>query len=243
MSCATVDELAAAYALGGVDADEERAISEHLDTCGEPHTEARDLLGAAPLVGVTSQAITPRPQLRERLMATASATPQDHRPVLATGVEVRRDVAPAPTWWRRVLSPGALAAVAMAAAIGLGAWNIGLSRAVAERDQAIRAIASADAVYQVTGSAGSGLLLDTGGDAIFVADGLADLPGGSLYELWLIGADGAPVAVGTVSDTNGVAVVTLERPLGDATAFAITVESSRVDAPTTDPVLTATIEG
>ena len=31
--------------------------------------------------------------------------------------------------------------------------------------------------------------------------------------------------------------------LGDATTFAVTVESERVDAPTSDPVLVASLEG
>ena len=46
ISCEQVDELAGAYALGAVDADEDRSISEHLATCDQPHVEARDLIGA-----------------------------------------------------------------------------------------------------------------------------------------------------------------------------------------------------
>lgn len=55
--------------------------------------------------------------------------------------------------------------------------------------------------------------------------------------------DEAPVAVGTIPQGDDVAVVTLERPLDDATTFAVTVESERVDAPTSDPVLVASLEG
>jgi anti-sigma-K factor RskA len=136
----------------------------------------------------------------------------------------------------------ALAAVAVAVAIGLGAWNVTLGQQIAARDAVIRAIASADAVHQVTGSAGTGLLLDDGGTATFVAEDLADLPSGSLYELWLIGADGVPVAVGTLDETGGVALVPLERGVGEATTFAVTVETERVAAPTADPVLVARLE-
>ncbi len=243
MNCTSVDELAAAYALGGVEADEERAVSAHLETCNEPHLEARELIGAGGILVALGEPVSPSSQLRDRLMATVATAPQDHRPVL----ERAREAAPAPpapvTWWRRVASPMALAAVALAAAIGLGAWNVSLGQQIAERDQALRAVANADAVHQVAGSAGSGLLVDDGGTAIFVAEGLAGLPSGSLYELWLIGADGVPVSVGTVEDVAGVALVTLERGIGEATTFAVTVEAERVDAPTGDPVLTANLEG
>ena len=80
MSCAQVDELAGAYALGAVGADEDRAISEHLATCDRPHAEARELIGAGGAMGVAEAAVMPSPALRDRLMATVAATPQDHRP-------------------------------------------------------------------------------------------------------------------------------------------------------------------
>lgn len=245
MNCTFVDELAAAYALGGVEADEERAVSAHLETCNEPHLEARELIGAGGILVALGEPVSPSSQLRDRLMATVATAPQDHRPVLERAPAREATLAPAGPvpWWRRVASPMALAAVALAAAIGLGAWNVSLGQQIAERDQALRAIANADAVHQVAGSAGSGLLVDDGGTAIFVAEGLAGLPSGSLYELWLIDSDGVPVSVGTVEDVAGVALVTLERGIGEATTFAVTVEAERVDAPTGDPVLTANLEG
>jgi anti-sigma-K factor RskA len=241
MTCERLDELAAAYALGAVPADEERAMSEHLATCDEPHEEARELIGAAGLLPAALSPVAPSAALRERLMATVAATPQDHRrpaPGVAPGrTEPRRP------WWQLGSLPTALAAVALAAAVGLGAWNLDLARQLADRDDALRAVASADAAYAVTGSAGSGWVLETDGQAIFLVDALADLPADRLYELWLIGPEGEPVAVGTLTDTDGVAFATLERSLGSATTFAVTVEAERVDSPTTDPVLVASLEG
>jgi len=245
VNCTTIDELAAAYVLGGVDADEERSISAHLETCDQPHAEVRDLIGAGSVLAAGAEPVRPSSQLRERLMATVAATPQDHRPILeqAPANEPTAETQTSIPWWRRVASPMAVAAVALAAAIGLGVWNVSLGQQIAERDEALRAIAGADVVHQVVGSAGSGLLLDDGGTAIFVAEELADLPSGSLYELWLIGSDGVPVAVGTAADAGGVTLVTLEQGIGDATTFAITVETERVAAPTGDPVLVASLEG
>jgi anti-sigma-K factor RskA len=241
MTCERLDELAAAYALGAVPADEERAMSEHLATCDEPHEEARELIGAAGLLPAALSPVAPSAALRERLMATVAATPQDHRRPAPVEAPVRTE--PRRPWWQLGSLPTALAAVALAAAVGLGAWNLDLARQLADRDDALRAVASADAAYAVTGSAGSGWVLETDGQAIFLADALADLPADRLYELWLIGPEGEPVAVGTLTDTDGVAFATLERSLGSATTFAVTVEAERVDSPTTDPVLVASLEG
>src|SRR5206468_5697571 len=47
MSHELVDELAAAFALGALDADEARAVAEHLTSCQEPPKEARAALGAS----------------------------------------------------------------------------------------------------------------------------------------------------------------------------------------------------
>ncbi len=103
-------------------------------------------------------------------------------------------------------------------------------------------MASADAIHPATGTAGSGWVIESGDDAMFMAEDLAELSGGQLYELWLIGPDGTPTAVGTITDTDGVALVTLEQSLGDSTTFAVTVESERVAAPTSDPVVVAPLD-
>jgi Anti-sigma-K factor rskA, C-terminal len=76
---------------------------------------------------------------------------------------------------------------------------------------------------------------------MFVARDLEPLPAGSIYELCLLGPDGA-TAVGTLADTEGVALVTLEEPLTGSTTFAITVEAERVESPTSDPVLVAPLD-
>ena len=248
MSCATVDELAAAYALGAVPPDEERAISEHLTTCPEPHAAARELIGIAAIVPAGLEPVAPSAALRERLMATVAATPQDHAaPAAEPRVQEPRRLVPAVEtrrpWWQGGPLPAALATVGLVAVVGLGAWNLTLNRQLAERDAALRAVATADVAHAVRGTAGSGWVLETDGRAIFLADELADLPADRIYELWLIGPDAEPVAVGTLTDTDGVTLVTLERELGPATTFAVTVEAGRVEAPTSDPVLVAALDG
>jgi anti-sigma-K factor RskA len=243
MTCQHVDELAAAFGLGAVDAGEERDIAEHLASCDRPHADARELIAIAAAIPGSLEPVEPSPGLRDRLMATAAVTPQEHRQ--SQPAPVSAPVATAPErgrWWRVAPLPIALAAVALAAAVGLGAWGISLNEQLAERDAALRAVAAADAAYAVSGSAGSGWVLESDGEAIFLAESLAELPADQIYELWLIGGDEVPVAVGTIPDPEGVAVVTLEQPLEGAVVFAVTVEAERVDAPTSDPVLLATLE-
>jgi hypothetical protein len=243
LDCSTVDEMAASYALGAVDPGEDRAISVHLASCDRPHAEARSLIDVAAVLPSSLDAVTPSRGLRERLMATVSETPQEHRPLAAATRQPAGPIeAPRRPWWRLSPLPSALAAVGLAAAVGLGAWGVALNGQLAERDAVLRAIASADAVYEASGTAGSGLVFQAGDRAMFVAEDLAELPSGRLYEFWLIDADGNAVAAGTLTETDGLAVVTLERDLEGATTFAVTVETERVAQSANDPVMVAAIE-
>lgn len=243
MNCGVVDELAAAYALGAVEPEEERAISAHLTECDDQHVEARAMIGVAGVLAATPERFEHGQDLRARILATAAATPQEHVPQPARlrgrPARVGAKAAPARTWWRLDRLAPALAAAGLALAIGLGAWGVTLQQQVADRDAVLRAIAAADAAFPVRGEAGSGWLIETDGEALFVADGLAALPLDRLYELWLIDPHGSPTAVGVIAQVDGVTVIPLERPLTGATAFAVTVEATRVEAPTSDPVLLA----
>jgi len=239
---AAVDELAAAYALGALEPDEERAVSEHLATCDQPHSEARAALDSAAVVAASLESVAPSPALRDRLMASVVATPQEHRaPAAVPAPEPRPSEKPRRPWWRMAPLATAVAAVAVVAAVGIGVWGLSLRGELNDRDAALEAVASADAIFAASGAAGTGWVVESGDQAMFLARDLEAPPPGSIYELWLIGPEG-PTAVGTLSDTKGVALVTLEQPLTGSTTFAVTVESERVDSPTSDPVLLAPLD-
>jgi anti-sigma-K factor RskA len=243
IECSTVDELAGAYALGSVEPDEDRLIGEHLTTCGQPHAELRELVGVAGAMAV-AEPVEPSPALRDRLMATIAATPQEHRPLAPA--RPRREEAESSDvrpWWRLNLLPAGLAAVALAAAVGLGAWGVSLNERLTAREAALAAVANADAAFSVSGTAGSGWLIETDGHAHFVADGLPTLSDDELYELWLIDEAGVPTATGTFATGDELVVVPLEHDLGTAVTFAVTVEPHRVEAPTGEPVLVAALGG
>ena len=240
LDCAAVDELAPAYALGALDAQEERAVSMHLATCRQPHAEASSMVDGASLLPASLPPVSPPAALRDRLLATVAATPQEHRPRPAAVRTVESTTARTP-WWRFSPMPSALAAVALALAVGLGAWGVSLNAQLAERDAALRAVAAADAVYAAEGEIGAGWVIESGDQAMFMAEDLADLDTGQLYEFWLIDAAGNAIAAGTLTDTDGVALVELERPIEDAVTFAVTVETERVEQSVNDPVMVAAI--
>ncbi len=222
---------------------EELAIAVHLSSCNSPHTEARSLAAVANLLPAALEPVAPSVQLRDRVMSTVAATPQAHlAPTIRPDRPLARDALARPPWWRVTSLAGALAGAGLAAALVLGAWGLSLSGELTARDEALSLIATADAIHAASGDAGSGWLIERGAQALFVASDLEDLPVAHLYELWLIDADGHPMAAGTLTDISGVALVRLDQELGAAVTFAITIERRRVEAPTGAPVLVADLE-
>ncbi|HTE66251.1 MAG TPA: anti-sigma factor [Candidatus Binatia bacterium] len=245
MDHAAVDELGAAYALDALEPDEARAVRDHLATCTQPHAELRALIGADQVLAVSLEPVEPSPALRERVMTSIARAAQERdsaaRPPAAAEPRQRGG-------WLDWLSPRVarpLAVAAVVALVAVGAWGVTLQSQLAERDRALRAVADAiaegETAFRVEGTAGRGYVVDTPGSgaALLVSD-LAALPADRIYELWLLDAAGTPVAVGTFTPADGeVAVVELERDLAGFTTFAVTVEASRVDAPTGDIVMAA----
>ena len=242
MTCHDVEELAAAFALGAVDPDEEAAVRAHLADCGQPHPEVRDALGAGLVMAESLEPVAPSAALRDRLMATIERTPQA---LAGTVTEEPASTAGRRGWldWLspRIARPVALAAVA--ALVAVAAWNLSLQSQLGQRDAALRAVASAisggETAFRVEGDAGRGYVVDTPGEgAALVVTDLAALPADRLYELWLIDTTGTPVAVGTFTTTDdAVTVVPLERDLTGFTVFAVTVEAERLDAPSSSDLV------
>lgn len=252
--CAAIGELDAAFALGAVEPREARAITEHLAACDEPHAELRHALSAGTVLSAALPPMQPRPQLRERLMTSIAAMPQEHRAPRATprGVEpARREVrgeAPAHRGgWLDWLSPGwarGLAAASLVGLVVLAGWNVALQGEISAQQRAMTAVADAisqgAAAYRVEGEAGSGWLVADEEHATFIGADLPD-PGDGILELWLIDAAGTPVPVGTVEPADELAVARLERPISGFTTFAITVEEEYVEAPTGTPIMVGTL--
>jgi anti-sigma factor RsiW len=249
-ACSDVDALAGALALGAVDADELRATREHLATCTEPHAELRSLIGADAALAAGLEPIQPSAGLRDRLMATVADVPREpaSQPAAARQPSVEE---PADRGWLDWLSPNVarpLAVAAVVALIAVGIWGVSLSSQLNEQQQALNNVATAisngQTAHRVEGEAGRGYLVDTpGSGASFLVTDVSQLDSDELYELWLIGPDG-PVAAGTFEPTGAaVAVVPVEDDLTGFQTFAVTVETERVEAPTSDPVMVGNLEG
>jgi anti-sigma-K factor RskA len=243
LRCEQADELGAAFVLGALGPDESQAVEDHLASCDQPHAELRALLGADQALAMSLEPVAPSAALRDRLMATVARTQQERSRVQAAPVADLQEQG----GWLNWLSPRVarpLAVAAVVAALAFGAWNVSLQSQLGQLRGVAEAIADGGAAFRVNGIAGRGYVVDTpGSGAALVVAGLTSLPADRIYELWLIDASGQPVAVGTFTPSDSaVAVVPVDRDLTGFAIFAVTVEHERVAAPTTKPVMAATLK-
>jgi anti-sigma-K factor RskA len=73
LTCDEVRDLAAAFVLGALDADEMDAVRRHLASCAEPHPEFAELGSVVPVLAASVPAIEPSAALKGRIMAAAAA--------------------------------------------------------------------------------------------------------------------------------------------------------------------------
>jgi hypothetical protein len=255
MNCEQVEELGAAFALDAVEPDERLAIQAHLETCAEPHTEARETATLA-IGALEVDAIPTRPELRNRLMSTIATLPQESSETAVSPAAVPR-TSPVVvergvrrrSWLERldILRPVAFGGVAATLVLAVAAGVLWTS--LQDRESVLRSVAQAVAgggtAYAVEGEAGSGFLVDGEGGGLLVLSGVPELSGDDLYEMWLLDAEGNMQPAGTYrpEGSGGLVVIPLELDPSGHSAFAVTVEARRVDAPTSDPVIAGQIEG
>ncbi len=227
------DDLAL-YALGSLSGGEERlALEKHLETCSACRGELERLRGDMGLLSLSTTGPKPPERARRRLMnaiARESRQPASRRRF---------------GWW--MVSWGV--AVALAIVVGL-LWkqDSSLMRQVANlqatfaeqqqelaRAREVVATLVAPESQQVTLVAaktppqphGKAFYRRSSGSLIFLASNLPPLPPEKIYELWLIPANGKPVAAGLFRpDPHGSAAV-LNPPLSpglEAKTFAVTLE-------------------
>jgi hypothetical protein len=108
LTCDRVREVAASFVLGALDADEMIAVSDHLDTCSQPHPEVDDFGGVLPYIAESLEPVEPPAWLRESVISAARADlvarrrvgkPSEHRvaePVAIAVVADAQDAEPAP---------------------------------------------------------------------------------------------------------------------------------------------------
>jgi anti-sigma-K factor RskA len=227
-------DAAAAYLLGALPEHERAGFEAHLDGCPDCRGELEDLRVAAEALPVAAPPMRPPPALKARIMAEVereaallrSAGPEADRP--APRRERRR-------WFFSLPAPAvaALACATLLLGLGAGALLFGGDNGHTvpfERSGTLSANASAE--LDVSGNRG-----------VLVARGLPEPPSGRVYQVWLQRDGQAPeptaalftpradgTATATVPDIKGVdKVMVSSEPMGGS------------PAPTTDPILTASM--
>ena len=155
----------------------------------------------------------PSPGFKERLMARAAQELQPAPNLI-------------PLWRRRSRLTSAIAAVLVMALVGAGAFSY--------ENQVI-------ATYSLTGSVGGTAIVQVrrSGAAELDLRGVQPPPPGFLYEAWVIPQGGEPVPAGVTP--TGEAQLPLSG-VSSGSTVAITQERTRVDAPTSAPVLATVVQ-
>jgi anti-sigma-K factor RskA len=226
-----VDELLALYALGGLEAAELKAVSEHLTTCPTCQAEAQR---QAALVSTLAASVPPRapdPRVRAQLLSKVNAAPSPQaRKAPAQARPARQPV--------RLGLPAWLAAGLAVLAAGLIGWNVYLTgqvvtlqRRVQYNQNALALIASANTAQMPL--IGQGTFASADGnayidkktqDVVLVVQQLKPLGTDQTYQAWIIGKQG-PVSAGLfgVSD-NGWGMAWLSMPYVQGGAIGVSLE-------------------
>jgi anti-sigma-K factor RskA len=227
-----IHELSAAYALHALDFDEERSFEDHLAHCDECREHVAVFQEATAAMAYDAGAPAPPAALRERILVRA----RSERPKVVPLPPRRRWAVPA---------TAGLAAAAACAAIALGIWSLSLSSSLAderaaldESEQAVAALAQADARRIPLSGANGTLVVNRSGEGWLVLSGLEAVPDDKTYEAWVI-EDGQAAAAGLFRGGGPLTVVKLTRAVPHGAAVAVTIErAGGVVQPKEDPVFT-----
>jgi Anti-sigma-K factor rskA len=232
--------LATPYALHAVTPAEFIDIERQLATA--PELVARAFAEEVRAVRETmatvsaSTAVEPPAHLRGRLLASVEQHPLQAVPPLAPGPAPAAAPAKSPARWRN-----AVLAAAAAVLIGVGALGLGWTLRPAPKTSTAEMIFAAPDVRTVSGD------IPTGGTAtvvfsrernaaVLVMNGVAPPKTGTVYQMWLVGSNGAQSA-GTMDAKAVSPSTTAVLPdLGSSKALAFTVEPGSGSAQPTTPV-------
>lgn len=246
LTCDQVRDLAPAFVLGALERDEEAAVRAHLASCREAHDEFGELGSVVPYLADTLAPVEPPARLKAAILAAAALdlekTPRTvtGRPTLASPARLdrpadklrqRREWPPRPVAW----ALGLAAALAIAV---LGGWGLRLQGDLADARAFQAAVADVLSVANEPGSqtailraaepgGPSGLAaVAADGSVVLALHGLKPTTGSEVYEAWMIGSSGTPVAVGgfTVDESGTARFRTRPGPTQPGVTLALTHE-------------------
>jgi anti-sigma-K factor RskA len=242
----------ALYALNALEGEERAKLETHLAGCVACRGELEQLRGDGALLALSTLGPKPPQRARQRLLDAVAKEP-------ARAAVSRASVGTRRSWWGMLGWAAAAAVIVFAASL----WkenlvlreNLASARSIEARSARelddIRRIAApiiAPEAQRITlvsvktpvQPQGKAFYLRNRSSLVFVASNMPALPPQKAYELWLIPAQGAPVAAGVFKpDAHGSAtVVNPPLPAGmEAKAFAITVENEGGATTPTMPIV------
>jgi hypothetical protein len=213
-------DLVAPYALDALDTEETRIFETHLESCPECQAELVEMReGVDVLASVAS--VRPPHEIKGKVMAAID------RPEASNVVEL------AP---RRARLAWTIATAAAAVAlVFFGLWTVANNQLSAAEQVAAVYEAPDAVVVELESTQGPVRFVysERLGDGVLNGGQLVELDTNDVYELWLIGSDGAVPAGTLVSGETAVLVDGISPGL----VLAMTVEPAPgVDAPTSDPI-------
>ena len=229
------EELAAGYALGALEPDDEEAFQRHLATCGACQADLRALEGVAARLAYATDPADPPASLLGSVRA-GTGTP---RP--AVTARLRELLA----WLPAGRVGGAALAVAL---LTVALWALALrDREVAQRERLATLEAAARMLNDpaarpvpLTGPAGRATVLASSlrDEGVLVATDLPRPAQGRIYQLWGISPGREPARGPTFPGGEPVQVVRFQLPVQPGMAFTVTVEPpGGSDRPSGRPVL------
>ena len=249
LTCAEVADLAPAFVLGALEAAESDAVRRHLAACPEAHPEVAELHSVVPALFEVVEPVAPPAGLKDRILAAAAADiERGTAPAAEPAPDVRRprvdeERAPRPGWTSVFRRPvwAAISLAAALAVVALGFWNVQLQNEIAGLtayrngvveilEEAARPGAQLAVLTPPEGAGPTGLAAvgDDGSVALVMRD-LAPTAGSQVYEAWLIGADGAPIPVGSfvVDASRTASFSTSSAAVAPGVTVALSLEPQR----------------
>src|SRR5919198_6441739 len=212
-----IHSLAPAYALDGLDPDEERRFEAHLAACEQCRADVDSFRESLTALAFATGPAEPASELRERILEQA----RGERPNVVP-LRPRRLLFGQRAW------SVAVAAVAACAAIGIGIWAASLSRslhserqAAKHREAALSVLADpAPTKVPLSGQRGTVAVAPSGTAALVVSD-IGHAPDGKTYEIWVI--EGKEPKRAGLFDGGGASAVKLDRRVPKGSVVAVTL--------------------
>jgi anti-sigma-K factor RskA len=218
-------EMIPAHALSALDADDERALNEHLAGCAECRRDMAEWEATAAKLALSAKPMEPSPEVREKLLNQIRSE--------KSATNVLPFSRPPRTLWNSLGSFGSIAAVILFAALIVSVVVLWQQNRVLQHENAFYKLLTAPGsrIAELSGTteasgAAAKLAYDPTGRAVLIVNGLPRAPEGKEYQLWYI-VDKKPLPGKTFAPDNsgnGKLEDQVPEAARQSAIFAITLE-------------------